>query len=177
MTPQLILDVIKSENLSEQERSEIIGLCSRAFNTNYEPLFQTFNEATHILARLQESLVSHALWITRYLKYVELPIFRTAYVEAVATEDAYRGRGFAMKVVQKLASEIMGFELGALSPSNHRLYVRLGWELWRGPLFISSPEGWVSTPDDEVMILRLPKTPRLDINAPLSAEWREGELW
>jgi len=177
MTPHLILDVIKSENLSEQERSEIIGLCSRAFNTNYEPLFQTFIGATHILARLQQSLVSHALWITRYLKCVELPILRTAYVEAVATEEAYRGRGFAIKVIQKLAAEIKGFELGALSPADHRLYVRLGWELWRGPLFIRSPEGLVSTPDDKVMILRLPKTPRLDINAPLSAEWREGELW
>jgi aminoglycoside 2'-N-acetyltransferase I len=31
--------------------------------------------------------------------------------------------------------------------------------------------------EEQVMILRLPKTPPLDPNAPLSAEWREGELW
>jgi hypothetical protein len=29
----------------------------------------------------------------------------------------------------------------------------------------------------KVMILRLPCTPPLDLDAPLSAEWREGELW
>ena len=34
------------------------------------------------------------------------------------------------------------------------------------------------TPDETVMILRLPRTPPdLDLDAPLSAEWRRGELW
>jgi hypothetical protein len=28
-----------------------------------------------------------------------------------------------------------------------------------------------------VMILRLPRTPPLDLDAPLSIEWREGDLW
>jgi hypothetical protein len=34
------------------------------------------------------------------------------------------------------------------------------------------------TPDETVMILRLRATPAdLDLHAPLSAEWRRGELW
>ena len=33
------------------------------------------------------------------------------------------------------------------------------------------------TPEEQVMVLRLPKTPPLDLELPLSAEWREGEVW
>jgi aminoglycoside 2'-N-acetyltransferase I len=56
-------------------------------------------------------------------------------------------------------------------------YARLGWELWRGPLFVRTDAGLMPTPDEEVMILRLPRTTPLDLDSPLSAEWREGELW
>jgi aminoglycoside 2'-N-acetyltransferase I len=79
--------------------------------------------------------------------------------------------------MQHLAKAITDFELGALSPAELGLYTRTGWELWRGPLFIRMAEGLLSTPKDRVMILRLPQTPPLDLNAPLSAEWRDGDLW
>ena len=67
--------------------------------------------------------------------------------------------------------------LFASSPSFAVTYARLGWEFWRGPLFIRRADRLIPTPDEDVMILRLPKTPPLDLEAPLSAEWREGELW
>jgi aminoglycoside 2'-N-acetyltransferase I len=98
-------------------------------------------------------------------------------VEAVATADAYRGRGYATAVMQRLGQEIIDFELGGLSPAEQGLYLRLGWELWRGPLFIRTAAELVPTPDEVVMVLRLPNTPSLDLDAALSAEWREGELW
>jgi hypothetical protein len=69
------------------------------------------------------------------------------------------------------------FDLGALSPSDDGFYVRLGWETWRGPLSIRTATGSMPTPEDRVMILCLPGTPDLDLDAPLSAEWRDGELW
>jgi hypothetical protein len=57
-------------------------------------------------------------------------------------------------------------------------YVRLGWERWRGPLFIRTNVGLDPTPEESVMILRLAGTPTdLDLNEPLCAEWRAGELW
>ena len=57
-------------------------------------------------------------------------------------------------------------------------YERLGWELWHGPLFVRTEHSVERSPDDEeVMIYRLPSTPELDLSAPLSAEWREGEIW
>ncbi len=103
---------------------------------------------------------------------------RTAYIEATATEKMYRTRGYAATVMNRVAEVIQDFELGVLSPFSVAYYERLGWELWHGPLFIRTGEGLMRTPrDGDVMILRLPHTPFLDLYAPLSAEWREGELW
>ena len=103
---------------------------------------------------------------------------RTAYVEAVATDAEYRNRGFASAIMKHLIGEIQDYDMAALSPSSVAFYERLGWELWRGPLFIRKNDNFISSiNDEEVMIFRLPKTPVLDIHAPLSAEWREGELW
>jgi aminoglycoside 2'-N-acetyltransferase I len=48
--------------------------------------------------------------------------------------------------------------------------------MWRGPLFIRSAAALTATPQDRVMVLRLPKTPPLDLEAALSAEWRAGDL-
>ncbi len=56
-------------------------------------------------------------------------------------------------------------------------YERLGWELWCGPLAIRTERGLVATPGEEVMILRLSKTPALDLDHRLTAEWRQGEVW
>ena len=136
MPDSLTLDVIRSAVLAGSERSEILALCSRAHGMDYEPLYRTFLDATHVLARWHGTLVSHALWVTRWLQCGALPSLRTAYVEAVATEEAWRGRGFATAVMRRVAAEIGDFGLGGLSSAQPGLYARLGWELWRGPLFI-----------------------------------------
>jgi aminoglycoside 2'-N-acetyltransferase I len=117
------------------------------------------------------------LWVTRWLQPGTLPVLRTAFVEAVATDPAYQGRRLATAVMRALHAGILDFDLGGLSPARYGLYTRLGWELWRGPLFIRTDDGPLATPDEEVMILRLPRTPPLDLDVSLSAEWREGELW
>ncbi len=172
------IEVVKGQPLSGDERKTIISLCSRAFEEDLEALFNTFSKATHILGYQAETLVCHALWVTRWLQVDTDPISRTAYIEAVATEKAYRGHGHATTIMKRVAAEIQAYELGALSPFSVAYYERLGWELWRGPLYVRTEAGVVRTPrDGDVMILRLPKTPDLDLNSPLSAEWREGELW
>jgi aminoglycoside 2'-N-acetyltransferase I len=56
-------------------------------------------------------------------------------------------------------------------------YARLGWDLWRGPLAIRRGEGVITTPDEQVMIMRLAGTSSLNLEVGLTAEWREGELW
>jgi len=174
----LNIEVVRSKLLSDLERRDITAFCSRAYDEDMEPVFSTFSDPTHVLGLYNGSLASHALWITRLLQVGNLPPLRTAYVEAVATDLTFRNRGFATAIMRRIASEVRDFDLAALSPFDVRYYSRLGWEAWQGPLFIRTQGGLQSSPEDEeVMILRLPKTPPLDITQPLSAEWREGELW
>jgi len=69
-------------------------------------------------------------------------------------------------------------ELGLLSPSDAAFYARLGWECWRGPLSVRVGARLVPTPDEEVMALRLPRTPTpLDLSLPLAVSWRLGDVW
>ncbi len=172
------IKVVHSKVLSENLKKEIISLCNRAYEEDMGNLFETFVDATHVLGYYGDLLVCHALWVTRHLQVEKNPPMRTAYVEAVATEAIYRNRGFASSIMKYLINVVQDYELAALSPFSVEYYERLGWELWRGPLFIRMKDNLLRSPDDEeVMIFRLPKTPVLDLNAPLSAEWREGELW
>jgi aminoglycoside 2'-N-acetyltransferase I len=173
---QLIIVVKHRAEFSIVEAQEVIALCTRAYEEEFDEILQQFEDATHVLARLDNVLVSHALWIPRTLVYETIPL-KSAYIEAVATEPAYQGRGFASKVMRFIAGQIVSFELGALSPSDPAFYTRLGWELWLGPLFVQSETGIESTPEDQVMILRLPSTPALDIHQQLTAPWRKGEIW
>jgi aminoglycoside 2'-N-acetyltransferase I len=180
----LTLHVYAAEELTAEESAEMLALCSLAFEMEYEPLYRTLGGAVHVLARVDDRLVSHALWVTRWLevgsseRYPDgLGLLRTAYVEAVATHPDYRRRGYAAMVMQRLAREISGYDLAALSAAIPELYLQLGWESWQGPLSVRVEGELQPTPDDEVMILRLPATPPLDLDAPLSCEWREGEVW
>jgi aminoglycoside 2'-N-acetyltransferase I len=175
----LTVRVVDQASLSEAQRRDIVTLCTLAYEEDFEGLFKSFPGATHVLGYLGEALVSHALWVTRWLAPGDMEPLRTAYVEAVATHPHHQRRGLATHVMQALADGIRSFQLGALCPNQDviGLYRQLGWESWQGPLFIRAEGGLMPTVDEVVMILRLPQTPPLDLKASLSAEWREGELW
>jgi aminoglycoside 2'-N-acetyltransferase I len=177
MDEKLKVEVLHANQLTSEQLAEIHALCKRAYGKDLEHLFRTFTDATHVIGYRGSAIVSHAMWVTRWLQPGNQPPLRTAYVEMVATEPELQGHGFASAVMRRLAGAIHDFELGGLSPAEAMLYTKLGWDFWQGPLFIRTPEGLLSTPDDSVMILRLPITPPLDLTLPLSAEWREGELW
>ena len=180
MDENLKLEVLHDDQLTSEHLAEIHALCNRAYavyHVDLEPLFQTFTDTTHVIGWWGSAIVSHAMWVTRWLQPSNQPPLRTAYVEMVATEPQFQGRGFATAVMRQLATAISEFEMGGLSPADPMLYTKLGWVFWQGPLFIRTQDSLISTPDGSVMILRLPRTPPLDLTAPLSAEWREGELW
>lgn len=155
---------------------DIVALCTRAYEEEFGEILARFAEPTHVLGYLGDELVSHALWIPRTLIYNGAPL-RSAYVEAVATEQRHQGRGYASAVLRALADAITDYDIAALSPSDPAFYARLGWELWRGPLAVATEDGIAPTPDEEAMILRLPKTPPLDLTGTLAAPWRAGEVW
>jgi aminoglycoside 2'-N-acetyltransferase I len=174
----LAIDVLDSQSISAGALAEVRDLCTEAYDEDFTEILAQVGPGVHVLGWMDSLLVSHAMWVTRWLEPAGRSALRTAYVEAVATRPAYQRRGLASELLARLAREIRDYDLGALSPSDAGFYARLGWEPWRGPLSIRKGEDLVATPEEEVMILRLPRTPPdLDPTAPLSAEWRAGEVW
>jgi aminoglycoside 2'-N-acetyltransferase I len=82
-----------------------------------------------------------------------------------------------MKHIGELICE--RYALGALSTGTHAFYETLGWERWRGPTFVDSPRGRERTPDDDgdIMILRTPRSPGLDLDGDIVCDWRLGDVW
>jgi aminoglycoside 2'-N-acetyltransferase I len=174
----LAIEVIDSKSILESTLSAIRHLCTEAYAEDFSNAFELLGPGVHVIGRLDGRIVSHAMWVNRLLQPGMSALLNTAYVEAVATSPAFQRRGFGTEVMRHLANEIYDYDLAALSPSDERFYARLGWEAWRGPLFIRTSAGLEATSDEGVMILRLAKTPAgLDLDAPLTAEWRPGELW
>jgi aminoglycoside 2'-N-acetyltransferase I len=176
MTEAPHIAILPRTHLSLHQEQDIIALCSRAYGQDFSDLLTSFEDTTHVLAYLDRQLVSHALWIARTLTYQGTAL-HSAYVEAVATEPHYQGRGYASHVLRALAAAITSFDIGALSPSDPAFYARLGWEQWRGPLAVATDAGITPTPDSSVMIFWLPNRPPLDLYGTLIAPWREGDIW
>lgn len=177
------LEVVSGDALSRAMRAAIVELCESAYQEDFSRLFEQLPVSVHILARDEDdTLLSHAEFVPRWLQAAGHGLMRTAYVEAVATAPGARRQGLATAVLQRLHEVVAAdrdWELAALSPSDAAFYERRGWELWRGPLAIRRDGHLEPSPDDEqVMIRRLPRTPaRLDTTTLLTAEWRVGELW
>lgn len=168
----------RSEALTPAQFEAILALCEAAYE---EPLAQEFRNVgpgLHVLAMVNGELVSHTMLVDRLLETGGQAL-RTAYVELVATAPAHQGRGYATRLLRQLATLMDDHDLGALSPSDAAFYERLGWERWRGPLSVRTSQGEEpSAADEEVMVLRLPRTPAvLDLTAPISVEWRPGDAW
>ena len=176
-------EVLAADALDGKVRGEIIRLCEAAYRESFTRLFDDLPASVHILARDERGrLVSHAEWVTRWLQPDGHRVLRTAYVEAVATLPEHQRQGLATAGLRRFANIVRNdatWDLAALSPSDSAFYARLGWELWEGPLAIRHDDGVEPTPaDEEVMILRLPRTPAtLTKTSLLTAEWRVGELW
>jgi aminoglycoside 2'-N-acetyltransferase I len=172
----ITIDIKPVAQLDDARKRAIIALCTRAYDEPFDAMFDIFPDATHVVASLDGEPVSHASWVPRTLTHHGRAL-RSAYVEAVATEPALQGRGYASAVLRALAMAIQDADIGALSPSDPAFYARLGWELWRGPTAMSLDGRVEPTPGEDVMILRLPRTPAIDLDGELIAPWRPGDVW
>ncbi len=124
-------------------------------------------------------IVAHASVVEREIHVDGRPL-RTGYVEAVATAPDRQGVGLGSVVMADVTSYVKeGFDLGALGTGRHRFYERLGWLRWAGPSSVRTPDGPRRTPDEDghILVLTTPSTPRLDLTAPISCEWRAGDVW
>ena len=123
-------------------------------------------------------LVSHAVVTTRWIQPERFPILRTAYVDAVATLPVYQRRGFGSAIMREVASQHLDYDIACLETDQVAFFQRLGWECWRGPRAGRSGTELIPTPDQQnIMILRLPRTPPLDLDRLLTIESQTGRIW
>ena len=175
-------------DLTAAEIAAIRGLLWAAFEADesYESA-EPFSEddwqhglgGTHFVLDLDGEIVAHASVVERELHVDGRPL-RTGYVEAVATAPDRQGRGLGSIVMADASAYIRErFELGALGTGRHSFYERLGWLRWKGPTAVRTPRGTRPTPDEDgdILVLPTPSSPRLDLTAPISCEWRPGDVW
>jgi aminoglycoside 2'-N-acetyltransferase I len=178
MKMAITIDTRRTKDVNEAERSVIILLCTEAHQTDFGPLF-TFlpPDGLHVLAYSEARLVGHAVVTTRWLQPDTLPLLKTAYVDAVSTDPAYQGRGIGSSVMRHLASVIQEYELACLETERVSFYTQVGWEEWRGPLAGRKGTELLPTLDQKgIMILRLARTPPLNLDGSLTVEY-DGRIW
>jgi aminoglycoside 2'-N-acetyltransferase I len=133
----------------------------------------------HVVAEADGRIVAHGSVVPREIHVGGRPL-AAGYVEAVATDPARQGRGFGTAVMRDVGEVIRaGYELGVLGTGEHRFYERLGWRTWRGPSAVRTKDGERRTPDEDgyILVLATPASPPLDLDAPISCDWRPGDVW
>jgi len=181
VTDVVRVEVFPTEDLEPDRRNAVIEVCVAAHDSEeFRKIFSHYipSGGRHYLGYLGGELVSHAVVTTRGAQPEGLPVLRTAFVDAVSTVPAYQGRGWGSAVMRRLAAEIDDYEIGCLQTDKAGFYERLGWELWRGRLAGRGDDGLIPTPGQRgVMILRLPSTPTLDLDALLTIEVQPDRIW
>ena len=175
---------LRTNELSAQQISDIRDLVWVAFANDEHGAFteddwQHSIGGTHFVAVVDKEIVCHASVVERDL-HVGHRSLRAGYVEAVATLPDRQGLGYGTAVMREVDALIaQDFEMGALGTGSQGFYERLGWQVWRGPSSVRTDGGEQRTPDEDgyIMALITPQTPPIDIEAPISCEWRTGDVW
>ena len=173
--------MIRTEDLDDATRASIIRVCVEAHQEeDFKNLFSYIpSGGWHFLAYHNDDLVSHAVVTTRWLQPEGQPLLKTAYTDAVSTLPAYQGRGYGSALMRQLAKDIDSeYVIACLETERDTFYERLGWEVWRGPLAGRSEDGLIPTPHQTgIMILRLSRTPALDLDTRLTIECQADRIW
>lgn len=169
----------RTEDLNTATRTSIIQVCLAAHQEeDFKNLFSYVpSGGLHFLAYQGDDLVSHAMVTTRWLQPEGLPMLKTAYVDAVATLPTYQRQGIGSTLMHHLASAISDYEIACLETERVSFYAQLGWEEWRGLLAGRTETELLPTPEQKgIMILRLARTPPLDLDSSLTIEY-DGRIW
>ncbi|MBO0870604.1 MAG: GNAT family N-acetyltransferase [Micromonosporaceae bacterium] len=133
----------------------------------------------HALLWEGTQLVGHAAVIQRRLMHAGRAL-RTGYIEGVAVRADRQRRGYGSALMAELERVVRAaYDLGALGSSDEGLpfYQARGWQLWRGPSYVLSPDGVRRTEEDEGAIFVLPVSVPLDLSGEITCDWREGDVW
>ena len=175
---------LTTTDLGPSEVAAIRAIIDDAFGPGEEERFtdDDWDHAVggvHFVLDVAGVIVSHASVVERTLEVAGRPL-RTGYVEAVATAPAAQGLGYGSQVMTEATDWIHErFELGCLGTGRHHFYERLGWLTWHGPSSVRTSDGLRRTAEDDgyLMVLRTRSSPALDLGAPISCEWRPGDVW
>lgn len=175
---------VPTKDLTPAEDSAIRELMLVAFGSDDDERFtdDDWDHAVggvHFVLDLNGDVIAHASVVERELHIDGHPL-RTGYVEAVATAPDRQGAGFGSLVMADVTAYIRDrFELGALGTGRHRFYERLGWLTWTGPSFVRTADGPRRTPDEDghILVFPTPSSPPIDLAAPISCDWRSGDVW
>ena len=181
MTTNLTLITAFTRDLDEPVRAAVVEMCTAAHHEDFSPLFHYLPpDGLHVLAYRGAELMGHAVRTTRWAQPPGQPPLKTAYIDAVTTAEAAQGQGVGSAVMRRLAAEIYmeDYALCALETDRAGFYTRLGWEMWPGPLGGRRDGAVVPTPEyqGQVLILRTPLTPPLDMEGLLTIE-DQGRIW
>lgn len=174
---------VSSEELTRREVESLRALFDAAWTEptdrfTDEDLDHSFG-GVHFMVEADGVVVAHASVIERSL-HTGGHRLATGYVEAVATLPSHRRRGHASTIMKEAGEHIdRTFRLGALGTGLHAFYERLGWVVWRGPTSVRTDRGIVPTPEDDgdILVRITPTSPDLDLTAPISCDWRPGDVW
>jgi len=176
------LAVVESHEMDAPTRLEARSLWDRTFGDRFDD--QDGDHAfggVHVLARDDGRLVGHASAVPRRIRFGDQPWRTVAYVEAVAVDPEYQGRGIGRRVMQVLQAEISSrWPVAMLSTGRaDGFYMGLGWEQWRG-LSYTVTSATTVVPDGEhggLMILRLDPGAVADLSVDVTCEDRPGDAW
>ena len=179
------LRTVRSDELTDADVARLHELMRDAFAGGEHGGFSAEDwqhalGGTHFLLESGGNIDCHASVVTRELHVAGVPLL-TAYVEAVATDPVRQRQGLGTQVMRAVGDFIDGgdWHLAALGTGSQAFYERLGWRAWRGPSFVRTAKGDVATPDEDgyIMVRPTPRTPELPPDAPISCEWRPGDVW
>jgi aminoglycoside 2'-N-acetyltransferase I len=175
------LRTFPSKEMTPEEERVLRRLFALAWGSEdfSEPDWGNALGGLHFVAEDERGILCHASVVPRELHVEERPL-RTGYVEAMATRPELQGRGIGTEVLRGVNDHIVdAYELGALDTGSDWFYRRLGWLRWRGPTFVRTADEVLRTEDEDgnIMVLSTPVSGPLDPEAPISCEWRPGDVW
>lgn len=165
--------------LDADTRAAIRRLLDGAFDDLEDDDWEHALGGVHALVTEGADVVAHGSVIQRRLVHAGRAL-RAGYVEAVAVRADRRRRGLGTAVMAALEGVARrAYDVAALGATDEAmtLYTGRGWQVWRGPLRALTPTGVVATPDEAGAVLVLPLGVPLDLGAPLTCDWRDGDVW
>ncbi len=134
----------------------------------------------HFWIEQDGEIAAHAAVVIRTIEFGEQRL-RAGYVEAVATREQDRGKGYGTAVMRAAGEWIeQNCEAGVLSTGEAPFYARLGWEMWQGPTWMRREDGSLERTEDDdggIMVLRTGRSPAWNVQERIVAEERSGDVW